>query len=634
MDALKRAALEKQKRDAMLGSGNAHYGATNHEPPAVQNTEEISSDSEAHQFDQSNDVIPATHGAGHDVESNQPPATPEELDGEKLSLDVDFDELARSNQDLENREGSPKGRSEIVVSDEVDSLLAEDGARPRVVDDTDGEVPSPHIDAAIDNNKVINSTTSNINERDNATVDQQAGVVDDDTTEPLELSANTAVDEVVSAPALSPLHHSPIDSSASDKAVPNAAANAFADEILAQMEGESDATNSTQKLSFQRLLEHNRAQLRKKKRLFIVLFSTVTVLAVALIALYFFYVNYQSSDFRPLPNVSPYTSTSVLPSDEEEAVDQFDESLAVQEETDDGKQGPVEIGDAVENETLPNETDLADVQTTVPQQITKKIAPENVTKNPPQTPAEPAPAIATSADANASEARNTTLQPIDSNRQSVATTPADNSAKPQWQVQSRSTTIDDFSVTINRGFAAYQRGDWTTAQQAYAEAMRLRPQHRDAILGSAAVAVAQGQYQVAFNLYQQRLVAAPNDNFAQAGIISIVSMHDASPDLLSRVNTLLQEYPNAAHLHFLKGSLFARQQQWAAAQAAFFRAWSYHNDRGDYAYNLAISLDHIHQPEEALRYYRLALERANNSVAVIDIDRLKKRIQQLEARRE
>ena len=49
------------------------------------------------------------------------------------------------------------------------------------------------------------------------------------------------------------------------------------------------------------------------------------------------------------------------------------------------------------------------------------------------------------------------------------------------------------------------------------------------------------------------------------------------------------------------------------AQSAYFKALELDGTNPDYAYNLAISLEHIGQPSIALTYYRLAFELANTA---------------------
>lgn len=193
---------------------------------------------------------------------------------------------------------------------------------------------------------------------------------------------------------------------------------------------------------------------------------------------------------------------------------------------------------------------------------------------------------------------------------------------------------NDLNEALTAGYSAYTQGDLRTAAGQYQIALNLDPINRDALLGNGAIAMAQRRYQDALGFYQQVLERTPRDEYAHSGIVAIAGVQQISPELMSKVNTLLQNYPQSAHLHFLKGALNAAQYQWRAAQTAFFNAWSLAPQRGDYAYNLAIALDHIRQPQEALRFYKTALSPDMHTPIPLDITAIQKRIAQLESMHE
>ena len=78
---------------------------------------------------------------------------------------------------------------------------------------------------------------------------------------------------------------------------------------------------------------------------------------------------------------------------------------------------------------------------------------------------------------------------------------------------------------------------------------------------------------------------------------------------------------------------WARQSAWPAAQAAYFQAYNLQPDNPDYAYNLAIGLEHLEQPKLALTYYRKALDLSfKKGHANFDQNRVIERVGQLAAR--
>ena len=79
----------------------------------------------------------------------------------------------------------------------------------------------------------------------------------------------------------------------------------------------------------------------------------------------------------------------------------------------------------------------------------------------------------------------------------------------------------------------------------------------------------------------------------------------------SRLKNLIAEQPTAAIAHFTIGSLYAQQGRWKEAQQAFFLAHTYEPTNADTLFNLAVSLDHLHQAKLARQYYEQAIDNAN-----------------------
>jgi len=83
----------------------------------------------------------------------------------------------------------------------------------------------------------------------------------------------------------------------------------------------------------------------------------------------------------------------------------------------------------------------------------------------------------------------------------------------------------------------------------------------------------------------------------------------------SRLKTMLATDPGADVLNFTLGNQYAQQGRWADAQQAYFRAYSADSENPDFAFNLAVSLDHLRQTGLALEYYRRALVLAQKRAA-------------------
>jgi tetratricopeptide (TPR) repeat protein len=178
-------------------------------------------------------------------------------------------------------------------------------------------------------------------------------------------------------------------------------------------------------------------------------------------------------------------------------------------------------------------------------------------------------------------------------------------------------------------YAAYQAGNLEGARNDYQQALREESANRDALLGLAAVETRAQRYEIAADIYGRLLQADPRDPHAHAGLLALRGQ-SADPEAVeSRLKTLLAADPEAGVLHFALGNHYVQQQRWADAQQAYFKAVASDSDNPDYAYNLAVSLEHLRQPGPALDYYRRALSLAQKRNASFDRSAVRERVQQL-----
>jgi len=170
------------------------------------------------------------------------------------------------------------------------------------------------------------------------------------------------------------------------------------------------------------------------------------------------------------------------------------------------------------------------------------------------------------------------------------------------------------------------------AQRAYQQALRGDPKSTDALLGLATIAARQGDTTRAHSYYLLALESDPNDATAQAGVIQTRGQSDPAQSE-SKLKTALANQPDSPALLFALGNLYASEQRWGEAQQAYFRAYSTEPDNADFIFNLAVSLDQLHQDKLAAQYYQMALNAAqpsNGSRAVgFDRGQVQKRIQDL-----
>lgn len=208
-----------------------------------------------------------------------------------------------------------------------------------------------------------------------------------------------------------------------------------------------------------------------------------------------------------------------------------------------------------------------------------------------------------------------------------ATAPASSAADAPLRLNKTQTMPQPL---LDRAFDALQSGKLEEAQSDYARLLRDDPRNTDALLGLASIALRKEQPDQALSYFQKILESDPNDATAQAGIINLRGQND--PALAeSRLKTALSSQPESGPLHFALGNLYARQQRWSEAQQAYFKAYASEGENPDYLYNLAVSLDHLHQNKLAAQYYQMAVITAENTPGVsFDRQQTRKRILELQ----
>jgi tetratricopeptide (TPR) repeat protein len=182
---------------------------------------------------------------------------------------------------------------------------------------------------------------------------------------------------------------------------------------------------------------------------------------------------------------------------------------------------------------------------------------------------------------------------------------------------------------IAAGYSAYLGGDLGRARSEYQEALREEPSNRDALLGLAALDVRAGRFEPAEAAYLRLLQADPRDTHAQAALIALRGGRIDPVAAESRVKSMMADNPGAHVLNFTLGNQLAQQGRWAEAQQEYFKAFAAEPENADFAYNVAVSLDHLRQPKLALEYYQRALSLAKARGASFDAAAVESRVGQL-----
>jgi thioredoxin-like negative regulator of GroEL len=200
--------------------------------------------------------------------------------------------------------------------------------------------------------------------------------------------------------------------------------------------------------------------------------------------------------------------------------------------------------------------------------------------------------------------------------------------RPEMIRISRSTSRDMQSGNNQQAYRAYQSGDLARAESLYKSTLADAPENRDAILGLAAIRMRQNDRAAAYLLYRKLLQLNPSDGVARLALLNMQGAIDPIRNE-SLLKLMLADKPASPHLYFSLGTLYAAQEKWAAAQQAFFEAYSLDNENPDYALNLAVSLDRMGQSRPARDYYEKAVELADKRPASFTTSDVLTRLQAL-----
>lgn len=197
---------------------------------------------------------------------------------------------------------------------------------------------------------------------------------------------------------------------------------------------------------------------------------------------------------------------------------------------------------------------------------------------------------------------------------------------PRSPVSIGQQPADPLDPLLKDAYLAYRDGRLDEAYQRYLSMYKKDAHNPDVLLGLAAIAQQQGENRKAAHYFSRILTLDPRHATANAGMSSLSSGDDSSE---SRLKTLLREQANSAVLHFALGNLYAEQSRWSEAQQHYFSAYLLENGNAGFAFNLAVSLDHLGQRKLAVQYYRRALELDEPRSAGFDHAQILQRIEEL-----
>jgi len=214
----------------------------------------------------------------------------------------------------------------------------------------------------------------------------------------------------------------------------------------------------------------------------------------------------------------------------------------------------------------------------------------------------------------------------DNNIRAISISADKSTANNAIQISSKSR-ITETDRWLREAYAAYQRGDDEVALAKYNAVLEVDPNNRNALLARAAINVQNNRIAEAMRDYRTLLIANPKDSLAMTSLIAIANYSPEQTE--TQLKLMIRDEPDSPYLNFALGNIFGAQNRWQEAQGRYFTALENNPDDPNYAYNLAVSLEHIARPKVAIAYYERALNNYTNGLATFDRDMVDARLEML-----
>lgn len=241
----------------------------------------------------------------------------------------------------------------------------------------------------------------------------------------------------------------------------------------------------------------------------------------------------------------------------------------------------------------------------------------------------------TASTANTAEVTTTTARTFPDTGSSTTNHSADSFANaPRWHsipaggdvrlTRTPAVTVPD---SIARGYEALRSNDLNSARIAYQQAYQSDPNNTDALHGLATLALREKQPNRAESIYRRILELDPTDADATAALNTLRRKDNSE----STLRSAMAQQPDTPATHFALGNLLAGEQRWREAQQAYFNACAGDPSNPDYAFNLAVSLEHLHQTAQAAVYYARAINTSRSRAAAFSTEQAQSRLKAIQS---
>jgi Tfp pilus assembly protein PilF len=200
----------------------------------------------------------------------------------------------------------------------------------------------------------------------------------------------------------------------------------------------------------------------------------------------------------------------------------------------------------------------------------------------------------------------------------------------QSDISIRKDTVKTGTDELDLAYQELVRGNLSMAERRYRDLLAQDRLNPDIWTGLGAVLMRQGKPEEAESLFRRAQELNPTDPYARAMLLSLSRSPDAYKD--SQYTTLANNARSSssqAAVFALLAAEHATAKRWNEAQQAFFNALTADPGNPDYAFNLAVTLEHMRQPRLAYDFYRQALEFAKGKRPSFDLSRAQSRLSAL-----
>ena len=180
---------------------------------------------------------------------------------------------------------------------------------------------------------------------------------------------------------------------------------------------------------------------------------------------------------------------------------------------------------------------------------------------------------------------------------------------------------NQLKALMESAVASYASGDFNAAETGFRSVLASEPRNIGAMIGLSKVHSSRGNTKLAVATL---LKASDLDPRNAKVVIELIALQSGSANpILSerRILALLgvsQSRQNDSRLTFTLGTLYAQQERWLEARESFARAYRLDSSNPDFAYNLAVVMDYLNDPEDAVQMYQRAATLAQRNVSSFD----------------